>query len=167
MSIVLDGTGTITGLTATGISAVQQLPSGSVLQVVNAQTTTDTTTSGTTYVDTTLTATITPKFATSKILVLLNQNGLGRSAGGNAGDAIALILIRNSTTLATPTVYSTYTGGAVNAYGFVSTLSYLDSPATTSATTYKTQFKNDVVGGPIYVNRNNSISTITLMEIAA
>ena len=30
MSIVLDGTGSITGLTATGISAVQQLPSGSV-----------------------------------------------------------------------------------------------------------------------------------------
>ena len=41
---------------------------------------------------------------------------------------------------------------------------YLDSPNTTSATTYKTMFKAS--SGSCQVNDNSAPSTITLMEIA-
>ena len=46
---------------------------GKVLQVVNATYSTDTSTTSTSYVDTGLTATITPLFSTSKVLVLISQ----------------------------------------------------------------------------------------------
>jgi hypothetical protein len=45
-------------------------------------------------------------------------------------------------------------------------LSYLDSPATTSATTYKTQIANPDGSGAVGTQANNEYSTITLMEIA-
>jgi hypothetical protein len=63
--------------------AYAALPTGSVLQVVNATYATQVSNSTSTYADTGLTATITPKFATSKILVLVNQNGIQRNAGDN------------------------------------------------------------------------------------
>jgi hypothetical protein len=43
---------------------------------------------------------------------------------------------------------------------------YLDSPATTSAITYKTQFKS-ITGSTVFTQYDNSDSTITLMEIGA
>ena len=53
-----------------------------------------------------------------------------------------------------------------NAVGSAST-SYVDSPSTTSATTYKTQFKNFFNGTNVRIQYDNSISTITLLEIGA
>ena len=58
-----------------------------------------------------------------------------------------------------------------NGIGSVST-NYLDSPATTSATTYKIQFTSDNNTSIVRVQNNfnvtnGSTSTITLMEIAA
>jgi hypothetical protein len=90
MSITLDGNGAITGLTATGISAVQQLPAGSVLQVVNAAYSTQVSNSSGTYVDTGLTATITPRFSTSKILVEVHQNGVVKTSNDTAANIILL-----------------------------------------------------------------------------
>jgi hypothetical protein len=55
-------------------------------------------------------------------------------------------------------------------YGIGQTLStsFLDAPATTSATTYKTQFKvGNAFGGTVYCQLSGSTSTMTLMEIAA
>ena len=43
---------------------------------------------------------------------------------------------------------------------------YLDSPATTSATTYKTQYATFQAGGTVYLQLAGETSTITLMEIA-
>jgi len=166
MPTIISGDGTITGLTATGISAVQQLPVGSVLQVVSAITTTEVTTTSTAFSDTTLTATITPKFATSKILVLIVQNGLAKNSG-NAGSGVAVKLLRGATDLASFARAVAYTGVSNILYVGASGITYLDSPATTSATTYKTQFGSNSNGGNIYVQVDSSASTITLLEIAA
>jgi len=66
----------------TGVPTRAQLPAGSVLQVVNATYATSTSNNTGTYADTGLTASITPTSASSKILVLANQNGV--YADGNA-----------------------------------------------------------------------------------
>ena len=136
---------------------------GKVLQVVEGTSTTSTTNSTSTYADTTLTATITPSAASSKIAVFVNQNGCEKSAG-NAGSQIQLKLVRGATTLAE--TYALYTGTAIVLNGTVS-LSKLDSPATTSATTYKTQFNNPQNVASIKVQADSGASTIILMEIGA
>ena len=163
MTFIVDGT---SGLTFP--NSTVQASAGLVLQVVNATTSTQTTVSTSTFADTTLTATITPKFATSKILVLVNQNGVGKETNDTL---IYLRLLRGSTTIVNIERYGSHTAsGASNFIGSCST-SYLDSPATTSATTYKTQFASQANNAVIYVQAAsggiNSTSTITLMEIAA
>jgi hypothetical protein len=142
------------------------VPAGTVLQVVSAtySTQTSTTTNGT-FIDTGLTASITPLFSTSKILVLLNHNGIGKSNDNSAND-MTIRLYRGATLIATPTVYSMYTATAFTWFGSCSTLSLLDSPATTSSTTYKTQFNNSDGGGTIFIQQSGATSTLTLMEIA-
>jgi hypothetical protein len=57
------------------------------------------------------------------------------------------------------------TGTAIVNYFSISG-SILDSPATTSATTYKTQFRNNTSSASVSVQIDSTISTITLMEIA-
>jgi hypothetical protein len=172
MSIILSGDGSITGLTSTGISAAQTvtsvtssaLPAGCVLQVVNGSTATNTTTSSSSYSDTNLTATITPKFATSKILVLINQCGCYKDGIANNGGSLQIL--RNATTLASIGERFAGDNATVNSIGSISSC-YLDSPATTSATTYKTQFASISNTGTVYVQVYSARSTITLMEIAA
>jgi hypothetical protein len=138
------------------------LPTGSVLQVVNAKTSTGVTnTSAATYVDTGLTATITPSSATSKILVLISQNGLNVDTGARG---ITVLLQKNSSTISNMAQFFGY--GLAQFVSSVS-LSYLDSPATTSALTYKTIFKLGTGSATAYVQDNACESTITLMEIAA
>jgi hypothetical protein len=138
---------------------------GKVLQVVNATYDVSTTNNTSTFADTGLTATITPTSATSKILVLVNQAGVAKTAG-NAGSGNTIKLMRGATDLITFSVYETYTGTALELYGSSGT-NYLDSPATTSATTYKTQFKNEFNGAGVKVQIGGNASTITLMEIGA
>jgi hypothetical protein len=161
MPITLTGDGSITGLTATGISAVQQLPAGSVIQVVQGTYSTSTQTSTSTFVNTGLTATITPKFATSKILVIVNQSGL-YTAASNYFDGLQLL--RGASSIAT--IGGTGSTTAGNLYISTASISYLDSPATTSPTTYLTQFRSINNNGAVGVQIGGELSTITLMEIA-
>jgi hypothetical protein len=151
---------------ASGVPGYANLPAGSVLQVVNGITSTEVTTTSGSYSDTTLTATITPKFATSTILVLVTQTGIGKDAG-NGGSAVMLKLLRASTTLTTFASRAAYTAVSNIMYSTTSSINYLDSPATTSATTYKTQIASNSNGGAIYAQLDGASSTITLMEIAA
>lgn len=134
---------------------------GQVLQVVNSITTTQVSNSTTTVADTTLSASITPKFSSSKILVLVSQNGLNANTM-NLG--VTATLLRNSTTLHTITAYSAY---STVSNDWSTSTCYLDSPATTSSITYKTQFVKSVgTAGSVYANADGITSTITLMEIA-
>ena len=135
---------------------------GTVLQVVTASTTTEVGTTSSSFSDTGLTATITPSSTSSKILVIFTiQRYIDNNSG--YGD---LKLVRGSTDLET--------------FGFghyadvpdmsSSTYQHLDSPSTTSATTYKIQFNRRNSAGSIYCQYDDSngegISTIALMEIA-
>jgi hypothetical protein len=139
---------------------------GNVIQVVNATTSTQTSTNSATYADTTLTASITPTSSSSKILVLVHQNGL-RKGLQSADNSMGLRLYRGSTNISQIALDSFYTGTAINIQGQTLSTSYLDSPATTSSTTYKTQFAN-TSGSPqnVFCQQDSTVSTITLMEIA-
>jgi hypothetical protein len=134
---------------------------GKVLQVVYGSTSTAAASSSATYIDSNLTATITPTSATSKILVIFNQfvSKTGDIEGG-------LKLFRNSTEiLAVATANILYTATTLMIRTVTVGASYLDSPATTSATTYKTQFNS--TGATFTCQQNPSTSTITLLEIGA
>ena len=163
MSMVIDGTN---GLTFN--NATTQNSGGKVIQVVNATYSTAVSSTTNVYVDTGLTASITPLFSTSKILVLVNQNGLTKSSGVINAD-MKLKVVRNSTDIINVALYSFYTGTSTDLRGQTLSTSYLDSPATTSATTYKTQFAAAENAGTVSVQNEgaSSVSTITLMEIAA
>jgi hypothetical protein len=138
---------------------------GNTLQVVNATTSTDTSESAGTYTDVTnLTASITPSFSTSKILVMVSVNGIHKTATGNFG--VSLRLLRDATQLkefSDAFGYGMTTGS--DAYLGSSSFTYYDSPATTSSTTYKVQLKTYGTPNTASVNKANSESSITLMEI--
>jgi len=147
----------------TGLKWAAPAGGGKVLQVVNATHSTETTNTTSTYADTGLTATITPSSATSKILVLVHQTGLRKD-----GDTtLALRLVRTSTTIVQfETEAGQTTTSTRNNFGGSGT-TYLDSPNTTSATTYKTTFATPSNTTGVKVQSGNSVSTITLLEIGA
>ena len=138
-----------------------------ILQVVSGSTSTQASSSVTSFADTGLTATITPTSATSKVLVVVSQNGLVKTSG-NLNNAMNLKLLRGATDIQTFGFDVGYTNSATSLYmGCVST-QFLDSPATTSATTYKTQFANDVAAAAVRVQEASSVeSTIILYEVSA
>ena len=138
------------------------LGAGTVLQVVQASYSTPTTTSSASYVDTGLSASITPKFSTSKILVMVHHTSCYKETNNTN---LKLQLVRGSTVIALVEQAGGYTANSTeNNFGSCS-LAYLDSPATTSSTTYKTQMRADN-GATVGVQRNSSVSSITLLEIA-
>ena len=186
---------TISG--ATGIDKVQtgaietvDLPTGSVLQVINTFYVGTVASSSTTPADVTgFSAVITPSSTSSKILV-----NVSTYFGFDTGDPYPyILLLRNGTSIAVGTTtggsnrVATFLSGA-NVSGNDSTTSqykwipaskmYLDSPSSTSELTYKIQFANGYTSGSstAYLNRQGSAddngyiqspgSTITLMEIA-
>lgn len=151
--------------TATGLKWAAPASGGKVLQVIQGTTTTVVSNSTTTYADTGITATITPSAVTSNILVLVTVSGANKTAG-NASNALALRLQRDSTTISNFATYLMYTNSLLQMYGG-SSLAYLDSPATTSAITYKVQFKNNVAAAAVQVQDAGEMSTIVLLEIGA
>lgn len=176
MSVAINGSGTITGLTATGISA-QPVFAGNVLQVVSTTKTDTFSTASTSFVDITgLSVSITPTSTSSKILVMFS---VPASALGSA--AWHLNLVRNSTNIVVGNADGARTRATVGSYVAPATqmtqfaYQYLDAPASTSAQTYKLQLKTQS-SFTAYVNRTatdtdnvdyvRTTSTITLMEIA-
>lgn len=152
---------------ATGLKWAAAAGGGKVLQVVSMSYSTETdNSSGTTYADSGLTLNITPSSSSSKILAfattLTAKNAVSTAAG------VDIKLVRNSTTL-TATTQLNYTGTALYQITQWSMI-YLDSPATTSSTTYKVQFKltNGAGGSQISrVQADGSTGTLTLLEIGA
>jgi hypothetical protein len=139
-----------------------------VVQIVTATTNTSTTNTTTTYADTTLTATITPTSASNKVLVFVSQNGAGkgRDTGGNANLWWQGRILRGATEITLFEQGGGYNNAATTNYFATASATYLDAPATTSATTYKTQFRlNTAAGDGVGVQFQNSVSFITLMEV--
>lgn len=131
-----------------------------VLQVVQATSVTTISTASTTYVDTTLTANITPQSTSSKILIIPAHSVYAFTASTGGG----LRIVRNSTVLQTHADVGFNTGGSSVVQW--STL-LLDSPATTSTLTYKTQQNRSVGTGTVYTQVNGNFGSLTLMEISA
>jgi hypothetical protein len=150
---------------STGLKWATPSGGGKVLQVVQATTATQVINSTTTFADTGLTASITPSSATSKVLVMVSQMGCRRTAGGSTIELI-LNLFRGATDIALIAGGDLYTATTLQQTGAL-TYAYLDSPATTSSTTYKTQFKNADNVASVRVQTNSDLSTIILMEIGA
>ena len=136
---------------------------GKVLQVINASYATAVTSASNTFIDTGLTATITPTLSTSKILIF----SFVELQKDSSNTWAATQLLRGATVISSGTEYATFNNGTTIESVGASGLTYLDSPATTSATTYKMQFKS--AGGTATVSAQNGSgrSTITLMEIGA
>ncbi|QRV71447.1 putative tail fiber protein [Methylophilales phage MEP301] len=162
------GTNTLT-LPASSGTLATTATAGKILQVVQGRTKTLFTTTSTSLVDIGLEATITPSSTSSKILVISNVAGIFVDA--TSGSFPALILLRNSTNvtgdvaapyLAYPHLYL----GSATARAGATAMNYLDSPASTSALTYKIQ---TFISGGATVNfqRDAQVySTMILMEVA-
>ena len=155
-----------------------QVGLGSILQVVST-TKTDTTSTNTSgsFTDISgMSVSITPSSTSSKILILISLGSISSSA---SGIAVGFKLLRDSTAIGNSSSTSgrsgftnVYTGGGTgDEYIISASHSFLDSPSSTSALTYKIQWKNS--SGTTYLNRyhanndNSGSSTITAMEVAA
>ena len=157
---------TSAGVAVTGLSKAS-LPTGSVLQVVQSIYTTEVTNSTSTLADTGLSASITPTSSTSKVLIMVTQSCNKNS--GNANSGVDIKLFRNATDLGYWFGYGIGYNATSSIFRGSASFQYLDSPATTSATTYKTQFRNDTGAASVTVQPDTGYgtSTITLLEIAA
>jgi len=159
---------TLAGTLATSSRGITKasMPAGTVLQVVSATYSTEVSSTTSTLIDTGVSASITPTSATSKIYIMVTHPQNFKSAT-TGSESIRFRILRNSTSIFSATEYLGYTGSVMQSY-FAAAFNYLDSPATTSATTYKTQFCNNFgsPNGTVSVQSANTTSTITLMEIA-
>jgi hypothetical protein len=145
-------------------SAWKQISSltGGILQVIYGDTTTEVlNNSTTTYADTTLSASITPKSTSSKVAIFVAQAYRLQLTSGAATGSIKLV--RGSTDIWLPGQNFQLTSSDADTRAYFS-LVYLDSPNTTSDTTYKTQFNR--AANSVYVQSNSTRSSIILMEVA-
>ena len=167
MPLILDGNGDITGLVAGALPSTV-IGAGGILQVVSNTTTTQASTSSGTFQDTGLSATITPSSSSSKILVIWAINGVYASTA----IGVETNLVRTSTQIVyTENLAAREGTGSTDAGSGTSGGTYLDSPSTTSATTYKCQYRSRNGSSSVTVQFTGSggasTSMMTLMEIAA
>ena len=175
-------TGTDELQTYNGTSWVKMGPAptavGKVLQVVSTTKTDTFSTTSNTFTDITgLSATITPSATSSKVLVMAQIGTMAadttltqfRISGGNTATAY----IGDTAGSRTRAVYQLQ-GQNLGSHEFSYSFLYLDSPSTTSATTYVVQCRN-ANSNTIWINRTftdtdsanfgRGASTITVMEI--
>jgi hypothetical protein len=145
---------------------------GGIIQVVSSTKTDTASSTSTSFTDTGISASITPSSSSNKILIVTSVYW-----SHSGSPAMVLNLVRGSTNISQPAVTSGSHAGTVaawvNALSMSShTITFLDSPNTTSSTTYKIQWKS-TNGGTIqlnsYVNATSQYhgtSTISLFEVS-
>ena len=147
-----------------GANGPISLPSGvggKVLQVVTATYNVNTTTTSTSYVTSGLEVSITPSSASNKVLII--ANGVGNNSGVNTHTAFTLF--RSSTNLSNDDAMShLYSNTGAHRSQFA--MNYLDSPNTTSSTTYSVRFKSNAGNETATAHQNDSMSSIIAMEIS-
>jgi len=149
------------------------LTSGSIIQVVSSHLTTQMTSTSSSFVDIGLSASITPSASSSKILILVNV-----AFSLNGDNNASLQLLRGSTVINSGVggTHQSWTTINSNATAFrysnpQQACNYLDSPSTTSATTYKVQGKIHAGSVTFAINRRqddtemSNSSNITLLEV--
>ena len=146
---------------------------GKVLQVVNATTSTSTTIASGSYTDTGITATITPTSATSRVLILVTGlYQLYRGSAQNNQQSLKVQIVKNGSTLKNFGFIDTFAMSGTFELNSRSTYSqtYVDSPSSTSALTYKIQAaveETSTSGAVYWQNLAEHLSTIQLLEIGA
>ena len=188
MPIAINGSGTVTGISVGGLpdgcvdtdTLATSVTRGKILQIVQATKTDTFSSTSSSFTDITgMSVTITPSSASNKILVSFS---LGCFQNGTAGSRAFINIVRGSTDLllgdaATghECTYAVCTRSAnSNHIQIPVSGQILDSPATTSATTYKLQGSVGNDGGTMTLNKPNTVdaqsgnaaSTITVMEVA-
>lgn len=191
MAIVINGSGTVTGLSVGGLPdgtvdsdtlatnsvtadalkddaiATGDLPTGSVLQAVS-QSSSILETSSTSYADM-YSATITPSSTSSKILVMVTNHIYITNYSTDTWRGCMIKLLRDTTTIHDDgsygeSAYFEHNDDRLMAY---SSFQLLDSPATTSAITYKLQGRSKASTNVVFNNTSyGGGGAITLMEIA-
>jgi len=177
MAVVINGNGAVTGLTALPDSAMAE---GSIIQVVQSSATSKVSNTTTTFVDSGLSGTITPSSTSSKILVFIVHSVNLKQSTANGG---GFQILRGSTVIqeAAPIdslsrpiqIYFGNLASSMDFY-FHHPIQVLDSPSTTSATTYKTQMRLAISGNsreiqaqPQTDGSTDGISRMTLFEVSA
>ena len=153
-------------------SWVTPAPAGKVLQVVQATYSTATAITSTTATDSGLSGSITPSSASSKVLILVSQPIRTDRQTSLAG--FNLRLMRDATAIYGTNFdadggYSQASGSTRIQLGWNYTITYLDSPATTSSVTYKTQLglQDTANSAVVTAQITNQVSSIVLLEIGA
>lgn len=195
MPIAINGSGTITGVSVGGLpdgivdtdmlaakaATAPKLGNGAIIQVAHTTKSDIFSTGSTSMVDiTNFSVSITPTSSSSKILILLCVQF---SSAGSGGSRVQFQLLRGSSAIAIGDTSSNrmrVTGGSETSGGGgnlkSATINFLDSPSTTSATTYKVQaiapdgndFKlNATVGDTDSSSYHRTASHITVMEVVA
>jgi hypothetical protein len=158
--------------TATGLKWAAVAAGGKVLQVVQATYSTATAITSTTATDSGLSGSITPSSASSKVLILVSQPIRTDRQTSLAG--FNLRLMRGATAIYGTNFdadggYSQAAGSTRIQLGWNYTITYLDSPATTSSVTYKTQLglQDTANSAVVTAQITNQVSSIVLLEIGA
>jgi len=140
---------------------------GKILQVVSTTYSTQASSTSTSYADSGLTLSITPSASTSRVVVFVSQPiALIHTQGQEL--YMNMNVVRGSTQLMeNRMLFRAAAYGSESAIYTAWAPTYVDSPATTSSTTYKCQFKNSGAVGTAYTQIGNTTATITLMEIGA
>ena len=190
MPVTINGDGTIIGLAvgglpdgcvdtdtlANGAATGAKQGAGSVIQVVQSSTQTRTVINqGTTFMDTGLSATITPQFSSSKILIhayhavtFSNFAGNGDTGGWGLRLLRGNTVIKNGAGNGSDHYISVPSESSYIVFNDPDAFSFLDSPNTTSAVTYKTQANESNSEINININGNNASNVsceMILMEI--
>jgi len=154
---------------ATGLKWAAPAGGGKVLQVLQDTHTGMVTNNSTTLATTNLSQAITPASASNKVLITANVNSINKPSG-NSSTAVKLVIDRDGSTIYTVSDFFLHEGTSKQLNG-ACTLVFLDSPATTSATTYSIKFASTVASQEVAVNAYNSsntcVSSIVVMEIGA
>jgi hypothetical protein len=138
-------------------------------QVVTATSTVSTNSSVAGYVDVTgLSVTITPTSATSKIMIMSNCIFTFAQGGSSNYSVGQYQVLRNATSLYSSLIGAYWSSGSPPPYYLVSQqspfINFVDSPATTSAITYKVQM-NNAFSIQVITGNSGANAQITAMEI--
>jgi hypothetical protein len=157
-----DGTTQATSAVVGGRVPTSLMPVGTVLQVVAGGFSTQVNNSSSSLVSA-YSLSITPTSSTSKIFIV---NTITPSVDNATNNGITLAIYRNAVAIINYpyNLYDSLSGGGQRITAV--TMSYLDSPATTSSTSYSLYFGSANNSNAVHINQYGT-SVITLMEIAA
>jgi hypothetical protein len=148
--------------TATGLKWAAAAGGGKLLQYVSNTNTTHTTNTTASYQATGLSCTITPASASNLVLVFVH---IGRAMTGTGSvDSTWQGRIKRGSTVIYDDLWGLYSGTSMSRFHSVDGF-YLDSPATTSSTTYTVEFVDSGAGVSAQVGNSASESCLIVIEL--